>query len=75
MRNMKTLDPKHLKNLDPFYTELLTAERFLEMYKNDRDNIVSARAIPEPLGSKALGYILVRRKRPLYPPLAPNSFK
>ena len=57
-------------NLDPYYTELLTPERFLQMYEHDRDNIRSARPVLAPLGSRELGYILVKRKRPRYAPLS-----
>lgn len=59
--------------LDSVYTELLTPERFVRMYERERDNIESARAIPAPLGSRRLGRILVKRKRPLYAPLVPTS--
>lgn len=66
-------DPKQDINLDPVYAELLTPERFVQMYQRDRDNIESARPVPSPLGSKVLGRILVQRKRPLYAPLVPLS--
>ena len=68
-------DPKQDINLDPVYTELLSPERFVQMYHHDRDNIQSARAVPAPLGSRVLGYILVHRKRPLYAPLTPLPSK
>jgi len=55
--------------LDRFYTELMTPERFVEMYQHDRDNIESAYPVPAPLGSKMFGYILVKTKRPRYPEL------
>ena len=61
--------------LDRFYTQLVTPERFLEMYEHERDNIESARPVLAPLGSKALGYILVRTKLPHYPSLPPRSSK
>lgn len=67
--------PKHDITLDPVYTELLTPERYVEMYQRDRDNIESARAVPAPLGSRVLGHILVQRKRPLYAPLVPLPSK
>ena len=59
---------------DRFYTELLTAEEFLKMYQDDRDNIESSRPVPAPLGSRwpEFGYILVTRKRPRYPRLPPR---
>jgi hypothetical protein len=53
-------------DLDPLYDELVSAERFLEMYESERDSIESARPVPEPLGSKILGRILVRRNKPIY---------
>lgn len=58
--------------LDRFYTELMSPERFVEMYQHDRDNIESAYPVPAPLGSKMFGYILVKTKRPRYPDLAPH---
>ena len=67
-----TFEPMHDISRDRLYTELLTPERFIEMYRNDRDNIEWARPIPAPLGSRVLGYILVRKKRPNYPPLPPR---
>lgn len=67
-------EPKD-RDVHPFYIELLTPERFLQMYEHDRNNIVSARPVPAPLGSKALGYIRVQRKRPRYPLLPPRLYK
>lgn len=68
--------PLEALTLDRFYTQLLTAEQFLQMYKHDRDNIRSARPVPAPLGSKGkLGHILVRTKRPRYPRLPPRLYK
>ena len=61
--------------LDRFYTQIVTAERFLQMYEHERDNIVSARPVLTPLGSKMFGHILVRTKRPRYPRLPPRSSK
>jgi len=58
-------------NLD-WYTELLTPEHFLQMYQEDRDNIESASPVLAPLGSNMFGYILVKRKRPRYPPYSLN---
>jgi len=52
--------------LDPRYSELVSVERFLEIYKNERDSIESARPVPAPLGSRVLGRILVRRNKPIY---------
>ena len=68
-------EPIETEYLDRFYTELLSPERFLEMYEHDRDNIESAHPVPAPLGSKVFGYILVRRKHPVYPLLPPRSTK
>jgi len=59
--------------LDRFYTQLVTPERFLEMYEHELDNIEFARPVLAPLGSKDFGYILVRTKYPRYPPLPPRS--
>jgi hypothetical protein len=61
--------------LDRFYTQLVTAERFLQMYEDERDNIESACPVLAPLGSKMFGKILVRTKRPRYPRLPPRSSK
>ena len=61
--------------LDRFYTQLVTPERFLEMYEHERDNIESAYPVLAPLGSKSFGYILVRTKSPRYPRLPPRSSK
>ena len=71
------MDFEQLENipLDRFYTELMSPKRFLEMYEHDRDNIESARPVTAPLGSKMFGYILVKRKRPHYPHLAPRPNK
>jgi hypothetical protein len=55
-----------------WYTELLTPEHFLEMYKHDRDNIESASPVLAPLDSKMFGYILVKKKRPRHPLLPPE---
>ena len=51
-----------------WYTELLTPEHFVQMYQHDRDNIESASPVLASLDSKMFGYILVKRKRPRYPP-------
>ena len=59
--------------LDRFYTLLVTAERFVQMYQHERDNIEFARPILAPLGSKMFGHILVKTKRPHYPRLVPRS--
>lgn len=61
-------------NRNPCYIELLTAEQFIEMYRNERDNIEWARVVPAPLGSRVLGHILVRRKHPKYPTLEQRLF-
>lgn len=61
--------------LDRFYTQVVTAERFVEMYEHERDNIESARPILAPLGSKRFGLILVKTKRPHYPRLPPRWSK
>ena len=67
-----TFEPMHYISRDRLYTQLLTPEQFIEMYLHDRDNIESARPVPGRLGSRVLGHILVRRKRPIYPPLPPR---
>jgi hypothetical protein len=69
-----TFEPMHDITRNPCYVELLTPERFIEMYRNDRDNIEWARPVPAPLGSRVLGHILVRRKHPIYPPLEKRLF-
>ena len=69
-----TFEPKHEVNRNPCYIELLTAERFIEMYRNERDNIEWARPVPAPLGSRAFGHILVKRKHPKYPSLELRLF-
>ena len=68
-----TFEPMRYISRDSFYTQLLTPEQFIEMYRKDRDNIEWARPVPAPLGSRVLGHILVRRKRPIYPSLPPGS--
>jgi len=76
MRSTVAYKPIKALTRDQFYTRLLTAEEFLQMYNNDRDNIQSARPVPAPLGSKGtLGHILVRTKRPRYPRLPPRLYK
>lgn len=69
------IEPMHDINRNPCFIEMLTAEQFIEMYRNERDNIEWARPVPAPLGSRGvLGHILVRRKHPIYPPLEKRLF-
>ncbi len=68
-------EPIETRYLDRFYTQLVTAKRFVQMYQHERDNIVSARPVLAPLGSKLFGHILVKTKRPRYPRLPPRSTK
>lgn len=68
-------EPITTRYLDRFYTQFVTAERFLQMYQHEPGNIVSARPVLAPLGSKMFGHLLVRTKRPRYPRLPPRSHK
>lgn len=68
-------EPIETSYRDRFYTQLVTAERYLQMYQHERDNIESARPVLAPLGSKMFGYILVKTKRPHYPRLSPPLSK
>ena len=52
--------------LEPQYTEIVSAERFLEIYTNERENLDTAKPHPSPLGSQTLGRVLVVHKRPVY---------
>jgi hypothetical protein len=52
--------------LDPVYTETLTPERFLELYKKGLLDIKSVYVVPPKLGSFGFGKIVVRRKTPIY---------
>ena len=72
MFTVVAFEPLQDLSLDRFFTQLVTPERFLEMYQHERDNIESARPILAPLGSKMFGYILVKTKRPHYPRLPPR---
>lgn len=69
-----TFGPTENIQLD-WYTELVTAERFLQMYHHERDNIESARPVLASLDSNMFGYILVKTKRPRYPHLPPRPSK
>lgn len=75
MSAVVAFEPLETGYLDRFYTQLVTPERFLEMYQHERDNIESARPVLAPLGSKMFGHILVKTKRPHYPRLSPRTTK
>jgi len=75
MFTVVAFEPLQDLSLDRFFTQLVTPERFLEMYQHERDNIESAQLVPAPLGSKVFAHILVKTKRPRYPRLPPRSYK
>lgn len=52
--------------LDPVYTEVLTPERFMELYKQGLLDIKSVTVIPPTLGGFGFGKIVIRRKTPVY---------
>lgn len=67
-------NPQRTINLEPNYVVVVTPEQYIEMYKGERDNIDSVSVVPGVLGSDYFGGFLVRRKRPVYTPLAEPEF-
>lgn len=53
-------------DLEPAYTEVVTAERYIQLYEEERDDIESVHIIPGRLGTNDFGRFVVRRKRPIY---------
>jgi hypothetical protein len=59
---------KRVVELEPVYTEVVSPERFIELYKGERDNIESVKIVSGRLGSNDFGGFEVHRKRPVYSP-------
>lgn len=57
---------KSVIDLEPFTTEVVSAERLIELYEGERDNIESVRILPSRLGGSDFGRFVVQRKRALY---------
>lgn len=54
--------------LRPLHSEIVTPERYVQIFERERDNIESVKVIPGTLGSKDFGKFYVQRKRPVYVP-------
>jgi hypothetical protein len=52
--------------LDPFYTEEVSLDEYIRIFRNERYNIDSAQIVPPQLGQSGFGRILIVKKTPVF---------
>jgi hypothetical protein len=52
--------------LASFYTEEVTPDEYIRIFRDERDKIDSAQIVPPQLGQKGFGYILIVKKTPVF---------
>ena len=52
--------------LAPVYSEEVTPEEYMRIYKHERDNVESVRPVSAALGSGSFGRLRVVYKRPVF---------
>jgi len=52
--------------LDSFYTEEVTPDEYIRIFRDERDKIDSAQIVLPQLSQKGFGYILIVKKTPVF---------